>query len=212
MQGPSSGYKRWGQVAGYFDGDGCITIRKLSDGIPFTLRPSLEFTDQSRRQIQMISEFFRSRGIKAGKPRFSQGAWRIEIGSTSGVGHALESMIPHLYKKSLEARALLRYLDNEITGNQVQDALDAAVARGDREKTGSRVDLPWTRHEGARQAVGYIGKFAGRKPAYGKKDESGILQAFERLGSQRQTSRTKGVSRDTVRRVLAKRGLASRHP
>jgi LAGLIDADG-like domain len=67
-------YKDWPQLAGYFDGDGSITIRRTSRGRPFTLLPALEFADMSRRQIKMVKEFLLSRGIRTGAMAKRNGA------------------------------------------------------------------------------------------------------------------------------------------
>jgi len=50
-------YKSWEQVAGYFDGDGNISISDLSNQ-PFKLSLSVIFTDASSEQISMIRMFF----------------------------------------------------------------------------------------------------------------------------------------------------------
>src|SRR6266852_4346633 len=153
-------YRLWSQVAGYFDGDGSVVIRKISRGIPFTLNLSLQFVDQSRSQIKTIKDFLLLNGVRSGRPSFSTGAWRIEVGTIEGVKTTLSRMIPFLHKKAEDASAALRYLDDQITGNELQELMEISVRNGNRERLGRRLDLPWTRIEGLTRAASYVASFA----------------------------------------------------
>src|SRR5947209_571958 len=113
-----------------FDGDGSLSIRRTSRGRPFTLLPALEFGDQSKRQIMVLREFLRHRGIRTGAMTKRGGAWRIEIGTTEGVTRALREMLPFLFKKKTEARATRDYLSDKISGNDLQRILRAAARIG----------------------------------------------------------------------------------
>jgi hypothetical protein len=58
-----SGYRRWEQVSGYFDGDGCIKIIVSM----FTIQIFLVWVDPDFEQIQHIAEFlFRRRIVPTG--------------------------------------------------------------------------------------------------------------------------------------------------
>ncbi len=130
LRGASGGYSSWRQVAGYFDGDGTIGIRKTSRGVPFTLNPVIQFTDQSKGQIEMLKRFLESHGTKTGKIWFNR-AWRVEAGTIEGLLRALTFMLPFLYKKAGEAEATIKYLEGGITENQLQQILEHAVKVGD---------------------------------------------------------------------------------
>ena len=204
-------YDSWAQVAGYFDGDGSISIRRTSRGKPYTLLPALEFCDQSRRQIAMLKSFLQSRGIGTGALAKHGGAWRIEIGTTEGVTRALLEMLPFLCKKRAEARATLDYLSDKISANDLQRILRAAVRRGDGERVAPFVDIPWTRSEGAKKAMEFSWRFAGRKPSLSPESQQDVIQRYESGESQRSIARSKCVSKSTVQRTLSnRRSLSSR--
>jgi len=74
-------------------------------------------------------------------------------------------MLPFLYKKRTEAIATVDYLSDKISANDLQGILKAAVRRGDRERVGPFVDIPWTKSEGAKKAMEFSWRFAGRKPS-----------------------------------------------
>jgi hypothetical protein len=202
-------YGSWAQVAGYFDGDGSISIRRTSRGRPYTLLPALEFGDQSRRQIVMLKSFLESRGIGAGAIAKHGGAWRVEIGTTEGVRGALLEMLPFLYKKRTEAKATLDYMSDKISANHLQRILRAAVRRGDRERVGPFVNIPWTRSEGAKKAMEFSWRFAGRKPSLSPEGQREVIQRHEAGESQRSIARSTGVSQSTVQRTVAKRRSTS---
>jgi hypothetical protein len=166
--GLDSSYSTWAQVAGYFDGDGSIVIRKISRGRPFTLNISLELADQSRMQINMIRDFLVFEHIKTGRLAFRSRAWRLEVGTTEGVLKMLDKMIPFLCKKVSEARATIGYLNDKITGNEFQGILLREVKAGNRERVGIQVDLPWVRSEGLERASKYVASLAGRKTSLTK--------------------------------------------
>jgi hypothetical protein len=206
----SAPYNSWAQLAGYFDGDGSIVLRKTSRGIPFTLNISLEFVDQSFSQIKMIKNFLQSRGIKSGKLRFSIGAWRIEVGTIDGVKATLNAMAPLLHKKAEEAQAALRYLDDQITGNDLQEIMEECVRKGTRERFGRRVDVPWTRVEGLTRAGAYVANFAGRKPALTVTQEAKLVGEYLKSGqSQAKFAECSGLSRDILRGALMRQGHGS---
>jgi hypothetical protein len=202
-------YASWAQVGGYFDGDGSISIRRTSYGRPYTLLPALEFGDQSRRQIAMLKSFLQSRGIGTGAMAKHGGAWRVEIGTIEGVTRALTEMLPFLYKKRTEARATLDYLSDKISANDLQRILRAAVRRGDTERLGPFVDIPWTRSEGAKNAMEFSWRFAGRKPSLGAESQREVIRRYEAGETQRGIARSLKVSRSTGHRTVSKRKSSS---
>jgi hypothetical protein len=201
----------WPQLAGYFDGDGSITIRKTSRGRPFTLDPALEFGDQSKRQIGMVREFLRSRGIKVGRMSLRGAHWRIEVGTMEGATQTLREMLPFLYKKRNEAKATLDYLSDNMTANELQEILRAAVRRGDRERVGPFVDILWARSEGAKKAWEYSALFLGRKPSLGLEDEREINRQDKAGESQRAIAKSIGLARGVVRRTIYRHKREGRH-
>jgi hypothetical protein len=155
----------------------------------------------------MLKVFFQLRGIGTGAIAKHGGAWRIEIGTTEGVTKALLEMLPLLHKKRTEARATLDYLSDKTTGNDLQRVLKAAARRGDRERVGPFVDIPWSRSEGAKEAMKFAWRFAGRRPLLGPEGQREVMRRHEGGESQRSIARSKGVSQGVVGRVVSRHSL-----
>ena len=150
----------------------------------------------------MVREFLHSRGIRDGKMSLRGGAWRIEVGTKEGVTRTLREMLPFLYKKRREAKAVLDYLSDQITGNDLQKILRAAVRRGDRERVGPFVDIPWNRSDGRKKAWEFSGQFSGRKPSIGLEEEREIIRRHEAGESQRSIAKSKGITKGIVARAI----------
>ena len=197
-------------MAAYFDGDGCLSVRKVAVGVPFTLGFSVEFIDQSKKQIVMLDSFFRARDISTGTPRFHGGAWRLSVAGVREVEAVLRRMFPYLCKKSVEVAAALDYLHGITTGNEFQSILDLQVREGNREKLGRIVDLPWTRTEGLKRATAYSTSIPRRRCRLTKSQEDTLVEQYLTLKiGQRKLAKASGLPHAVVRRVLAHHGLAS---
>ena len=146
-------YKSWEQVAGYFDGDGNISISDLSNQ-PFKLSLSVIFTDASPEQISKIRTFFVNRGIRTSNIlRTSKGtAHMIAISTHEGVLASLKAMLPHLFKKANEAQAVIDYYEGKIRGNDLVVLFEHEVAAVRRERRPHKVkiDVPFTFADGDR--------------------------------------------------------------
>jgi len=207
---PDNGYKTWDQIAAYFDGDGCLSVRKVAVGIPFTLGLTIDFIDQSRKQILMIESFLGSKGISTGRPYCHGGAWRLSVGGIRDVKTVLQRMLPHLCKKGVEVAAALDYLRGISTGNEFQATLQQQVREGNREKVGRIVDLPWTRKEGLRRATKFSTSLPRKRHKLSKSEEDSLVQQYLTLKiGQRKLAKANGLPHAVVRRVLAHHGLAS---
>ena len=144
-------YGSWRQIAGYFDGDGNVSISDMSDQ-PFKLRLSLIFTDGSPEQIYMIRTFFLNRGIRPSNVlKTSKGtASMIAISRFDGVLTAMKAMLPYLFKKANEALAVIDYYEGRTSGNDLIAIFQQEVTARRREKHNHRVkiDVPYTYPEG----------------------------------------------------------------
>lgn len=144
-------YHSWEQVAGFFDGDGNFSITDLSNQ-PFKLGLQAIFTDQSSEQILMLRLFLLKRGIRPSNVlKTSKGtAHMIAVGTFDGVLATTKAMLPHLYKKANEARAVIAYYEGKITGNKLVAVFQQEVAAGRRERRNRKVkiDVPYTHPEG----------------------------------------------------------------
>ena len=116
-------------------------MRKVAVGIPFTLGLTIDFIDQSKKQILMIESFLGGKGVSTGRPYFHDGAWRLSVGGIRDIKTVLQRMLPHLRKKGVEVAAALDYLRGISTGNEFQAILQQQVREGNREKVGKIISL-----------------------------------------------------------------------
>ena len=149
-------YSDWKQVAGYFDGDGTnnFVLRK------HVLHPNLGFCDNYLPHIRMLRDFLVCRDIKTWA-LFHDAAWKFGVGEARSVYKAATSMLPYLFKKREEVRAIVDYLDNKITANQMVEVFNESVKMGNRVGKIKTVDIPYTRKEGqmlGKKAVSEHGK------------------------------------------------------
>jgi len=137
-------YPKWEPVAGYFDGDGSVSIFVGK----FTIAFYLDWTDQSAAQLSQILSFFRIQGIKTGKVRkmTSSEASAFRIADQGSVVYIAEHLLPYCYKKREELLTLLEYRKYDlITGSEVQRRFQKLVRLGLRERHGNRQyrPIPW---------------------------------------------------------------------
>lgn len=144
-------YDSWGQVAGYFDGDGTIVISDTSNQ-PYELSLSLIFTDQSAEQISMVRNFLQGHGIRTSNVlRTSKGtANMVAVSRFGSVLSALKEMLPYLFKKSNEATATIAYYEGRIRGDDLASLFADEVSAGRRENHERKVAIgaPFTYQEG----------------------------------------------------------------
>jgi hypothetical protein len=136
-------YGSWREVAGYFDGDGCVGFAVGS----YVLRFPLSWADNSVGQLAQLRNFLISRKIRVGTITNSE-AQRLEIGAQDAILQAADQMIKYSGKKSYELSIARDYLLNRINGTEAVERLNQAIIAGEREGKIRHVNLPWTRIEG----------------------------------------------------------------
>ena len=94
-------YGSWGQVAGYFDGDGTIVFSDTSNQ-PYKLGLSLIFVDQSFDQIRTVRDFLHAQDIGTGNiTKTSKGtAYMLAISKFDSVRKVLAEMRPFAVQES----------------------------------------------------------------------------------------------------------------
>lgn len=124
-------HRTWEQVAGYFDGDGTVSISDPSNQ-PFKLGLSLIFTDASLQQISMVRSLLISKGIHPSNTlkASSASAWMIAISRHDAVVAASKAMLPHLYKKANEIQAVINCYEGRTGGNDLANIFHAEVEAG----------------------------------------------------------------------------------
>jgi hypothetical protein len=140
-------YNDWGQVGGYFDGDGSSDF-KIGKRVVFV---RLHFTDNYRPQLENVEQFLGSQGVRTEAVSDTlAGASRLGIGQFRSVREMAVKMLPYTFKKRRELQAILDYFDNGITGNQLIEAMNKSVKDGNRVGKIRKADIPFTREEGRR--------------------------------------------------------------
>lgn len=204
-------YASWAQVAGYFDGDGNISISDLSN-LPYKVSLSLIFTDQSHEQISMVREFLISQGIQTSRVlRTTTSAWMIAVSRHDAVVAALKAMLPYLFKKANETVAAIDYYEGRTTGNTLVAVFKQEVVAGRRERRPRKVaiDVPYTFTEGERiMSEGRKAKFRdafGRYRAKVTSEDYEAIRAKHFLEKMRLADLAREYpqyARETIRRVL----------
>jgi len=144
-------YDTWEQVAGYFDGDGSVSILLGR----FTIAFYLDWSDQCKEQLSQVQDFITSRGLRVGDVHklSNSDACGLRVGEQLTAVNIAEQMVPFSFKKRAELVTLLEYRKfDSITGSEVQSRFHEYVASKTREKHGNRrfKPMPWSYSEGYR--------------------------------------------------------------
>lgn len=137
-----SAYSTWGQVAGYFDGDGTVSISITEFG--FALE--LVFVDNYKPFLEHIASFLQLNGFFSTfyfHRSNGRSSWRLRVRRKEDVISVLSLMLPHLDKKRNEAEAAIDYLTNRIDGANFAKRINGQVKIG--ERVGKRL-LPENLH------------------------------------------------------------------
>jgi hypothetical protein len=143
-------YSDWKQVAGFFDGDGANNFVPRKH----VLHPNLGFCDNYYQHITMLRKFLICRGIKTWALSHEGERWKFGVGQAESVYKVATSMLPYLFKKREEVRAIVDYFDNRITATQMVEVFNESVRIGNRVGKIKTLDISYTRREG--QALGKI--------------------------------------------------------
>ena len=121
---------------------------------------------------------------------------------------AAKRLLPHVFKKARDLRALLDYLENRITGIEAISRLNYLVVRGTRRGRMRFVNLPYTYHEGldaARQYAAGKGVITRieRGIALSKKEWKEIAYERNELDlSLSEIAARHGITKGGVRKIL----------
>lgn len=201
-------YTTWGQVGGYFDGDGNVSLEIVKRVLQLRIR----FVDTWEPQVAAIKYFLNQEGIKTGKVGCDnklerRPAFRLEVAGHASVLRVAKAMIPYCIKKAEDLRITIDYLEERITGNQALAAFNEEVRIGRRRGSLREANIPYTRQEGlgisklesAQKArASHVIEVPPRLQEMIRKDHS-----HGGLGTYR-LSKKYGYSRSVIRRVLHK--------
>lgn len=127
----SLGYRSWRETAGYSDGDGGLLLTPET----YTISLGLDWADTYRPQLEAVRRFLVGEGLKPeriyalGK---TNPVWHLRLSNQADLLEALTRLVPFLIKKKKQAEAVIGYLRDEITGEQLVEAFDEAIRVGTR--------------------------------------------------------------------------------
>ena len=150
-----TGYSKWEQVSGYFDGDGGLRITINQ----FTIQVLIVWTDTDYEQLEHIAEFLMKRRILPEGPYLRRGqgksndAYSLILSVEGGGLIALKCMRLFVDKKRGQVEAAIDYLEDRITGDEFIRRIDVEVKRKKRRAPrrpflSGRPGLPYTKSEG----------------------------------------------------------------
>jgi len=142
-------YQNWSVVAGYFDGDG--SVEEVVGQFVVMIR--LGFKDNWDRQLFAVRSFLDTSGIRSGKltKNFHKGsisAWQLRVTSLLGVVETSKQMLPYAYKKRTELKAVIDYLEDRITGDELVEIVNNEVRIGNKTGKTKKSNLPFSKSEG----------------------------------------------------------------
>lgn len=146
-QDEERGYKSWQQVAGYFDGDGSPKVHVGA----YTINITASWSYKDSEILEHVKKFLSSKGILGRLGRFQRGAevyFELTVSEGGNALLAFKKMLPFLDKKRDQVRAVVCYLENRSTGNQLVAVLNDAVMRNKRSSSVRFVDMPFTKIQG----------------------------------------------------------------
>lgn len=158
----SNCYTTWEQVAGYFDGDGALSVYIHK----FTMFVIASWSDTFKPQLEGVAGFLRSQGlspmqITSQKSRFGPTkptVWQLALNEKGGLVKVLMKMTTLVVKKESQVRSAIEYLEDRTTGEEFLAVLNDAVKSDARSSSIRRVKTPWTRSRGiflARSSAGH---------------------------------------------------------
>lgn len=191
-------YRKWEQVSGYFDGDGTVVVRAQM----FTLEFGLQFADGYQLQLDRLKSFMNERRVLTGEvtKHSYEEMYVLRVSEDKAVLRAARNMLPHSCKKAAELEALVKYMQNEIDGNQAIGIFNQMVREGERIGKIRTVDLPYTYDEGIAAAH----ESHEAKLAKLTVEDHGAIQSRQRAGERVIVLAEEfEVSEKTIRKALS---------
>ena len=201
-------YGSWGQVAGYFDGDGSVSVRVRTLSITF----SLEFSESYLPRLTQVRDFLTAEGISTRPIRVQRGSGRasnytLTVYTQREVLIVCKKMFPFTFKKEWDLLTAIEYLENRITGDEAIQRLNTSVTSGRREGLLRKSKMPFRKVEGVRLAALIGGRRSSAKRAKLSKKQLDVLRSIweKTVQSYAGLARTFKVSSDVVRAALGRK-------
>jgi hypothetical protein len=163
----------------------------------------------------MLKRFFERHGVTTSNVlKTSKGtAFMIAVSRFEGVLFSLKRMRPYLYKKAIEAQAVIDYYEGRIRGNDLFKIFQEEVEFGRRERRDRKVviQVPFTYPDGdalmkARRREKIIAGIEKSRAKVSREDYNDIRSAYFESGRSLNELRRlyPRYSRETIRRILGK--------
>jgi hypothetical protein len=194
-------YGSWEQTAGYSDGDGGLLLT------PEKYTPTLGFdlADTYKPQLEGVRRFLISEGLKPeriyplGK---TKPVWHLRLSIQSDLLKALIRLEPFLIKKKKQSEAVIRYLRDEITGEQLVEVFNEAILAGTRSGYLRTLRMPYTHSQGVAKGREFL-RSGPRKRWRASPNITNRVRARKQMGiTMRDITEEAGVSRSTIYRGL----------
>jgi LAGLIDADG-like domain len=154
-------YNGWRQVAGYFDGDGSVTVHVGKLVLDF----GLQFTDNYRPQLEQLQYFLETHKVKTGNiSKNSREMMHVLLVSDdASLIEATKMLLPFCFKKKQELEVLTDYMHNRITANAAIDVFNRLVTMGERTGKIRKVGMPFTHDQALKERVRRCGEATREK-------------------------------------------------
>ncbi len=102
----------WKWLAGFFDGEGCISVARQNPGQPpSAVRLSISQNGVQSWVLDEINEFLETAGVLTYlRPLAETGQRDVQISEFDSVEYVLKRLSPHLIVKKARAEECLRYM------------------------------------------------------------------------------------------------------
>jgi hypothetical protein len=195
------GYTTWQQTAGYSDGDGGILLKPEM----YTISLGLDWADTYRPQLEGVRRFLTGEMLRPTKI-YSLGkthpVWHLRLTIHIDLIKALNAMRPFLIKKKDQATAAIRYLNDEITGEQLVEEFNGAVRRGTRSGYIRHLRMPYTHSQGVAKGRQFLLLGPRRRWKAPPSLVEEVDSRKERGVTMSDICEKTGVSRSTIYRAL----------
>jgi len=196
----SHSYKSREQVSGYFDGDGTPILRLMM----FTICPCIDWADTYGPQVEAVRTFLVERGIRSTNsyPRgHSKPVWHLRLYESGGLLIAAQAMLSNLMKKRDQVHAIIVYLQDRITGEELVGAFNRATISGTRSGFLREVKMPYTHSQGVAHARDLVHSGKRVSSTLTKEILAEIVERQSRGETLRDISLAYGVSKSAIMRA-----------
>lgn len=171
----------------------------------YTLTLGFDWADTYKPQLEGVRRFLVSEGLKPAKIYAlgkNKPVWHLRISNQDDLLKALTRMVPFLIKKKKQAEAMIRYLRDEITGEQLVEAFNEAILVGTRSGYVRSLRMPYTHCQGVVKGREFLHLGPRRRWKASGSIANRIRERKEMGTTIRDIVEEAGVSRSTIYRGL----------